>query len=234
MATHRTGARRATTRAGSAAVSATVSAAALIALAGCGLPGLGGGSSEPTPKVSPEASFTAKAPVPSGKPLGPGAKVPSPPDADFGDPTSVATAWAVTAYSHDTAYDAGPHDAVLRAARYATEKLAAAEREHRPAAGAGGQWLLWAEHKAWTTVKTSLETDGDAPSDTATTAWRQIAVTGKARGRDGWSGPGPRLHAFVQLVRDGRGDPWRVSKVNVVEAATVPSQQTTASPDRSE
>ncbi|KAF4410152.1 hypothetical protein [Streptomyces lycii] len=194
-------------------------ATALVALAGCGLPGLDRSDSG----AAEETSVAPKAPVPSGKPLDKDAKVPEPGPVDDRDATAVAQAWATAAYSYDTAYDAGPHDAVLRAGRYCTEKLAAADRSHRPAAGSGPEWAAWAEHRAWTRVKLEVESDGDAPADTATTAWRQLAVTGTAKGRDGWEGDGPRLHAFVELRRGGEGEPWRVNQVNVVEAAGPPS-----------
>jgi hypothetical protein len=209
------------------------SAAVVVALAGCSLPGPGSvGPDDERPSSAP--SFVPKAPVPGGKSLDSRAKVPSPPAVDARDATAVAKAWATTAYSYDTAYDAGPHDAVLRATRYVTGKLADAEREYRPAAGSGDRWNTWAQHRAWTRVKTSLETDGDAPTDTTTTAWRQLAVDGSAQGRDGWSGPGTQLQAFIKLVRDGKGMSWRIAEVNAVEAATVPSAQPSASSDRSE
>lgn len=199
-------------------------------LTGCGLKSLGdetdGTGAGPDPAVS--GSFTPKAPVPRGKPLDEGARVPSPPRVDDQDPTSVTRAWAILTYSHDTAYDAGPQDAVLRGSRYLVPERAAAEREHTPAGGTGSEWGVWAEHKAWTTVRLTFGDgdDGDVPADTASVAYREVFVDGRARGRDGWTGDGPRLMVSVKLSRSG-GGPWRVADVKVTVAA-VPSPSVSA------
>ncbi|MER7399675.1 hypothetical protein ABT381_29665 [Streptomyces sp. NPDC000151] len=199
---------------------ATAVAASLCVLAGCGLPGL----DRPEPKAKPtQPSFAEKAPLPSAKPLGPDAHVPEEPKPDRRDATAVAKAWALVAYSYDTKYDMSPHDAILRAVPYLTGKKAKEERGYHPAAGAGNEWNTWAKHKAWTKVKLHLEVDGDAPADTSTKAHRQISVSGTATGRDEWRGVGPRVQAFVTLVRsDAKGD-WQVSRVDAVPAAAVPS-----------
>ncbi|MEU7486826.1 hypothetical protein [Streptomyces sp. NPDC042319] len=195
-------------------------AVSLTALAGCGLPGL----ERPEQKVKPtEPSFAEKAPLPSAKPLGPDAKVPEAPKPDRSDATAVAEAWALVAYSYDTKYDMSPHDAILRAIPYLTSKKAKDERSYHPAAGAGNEWNTWAKHKAWTKVKLHLEVDGDAPADTPTKAHRQISVAGTATGRDGWKGVGPRVQAFVTLVRTNKKADWQVSRVDAVPAAIVPS-----------
>ncbi|WP_139140962.1 hypothetical protein [Streptomyces oceani] len=203
-------------------ISAAVTTA-LVALAGCGLPGLEGDSG---PRVKPTRStFSAKAPAPSGKPLGPDAKVPKPPEVDGENPTEVVKAWARVAYSYDTKYDASPQDAVLRAARYFTEKKAEQEREYRRAAGADARWNEWAEHKAWMKVETQFIFDGDAPPDRPLKAHRQLTVEGKAIGRDDWKGQGPRVQAFVTLKRGEKGKPWRISELHLIPAAAVPSTQ---------
>ncbi|KFG09743.1 MULTISPECIES: hypothetical protein [Streptomyces] len=206
----RDGARRAC-----AAVLATVTGVAV--LAACGLEDhretAGGGTATSAPP------FTPKAPLPSGRPLGPDAHVPRPTGVDGTDATAVAEAWVQVAYGHDTKYDTGPRDAVLRSARWFTAARAKAERSYRPASGAGEQWNSWAAHEAWTTVDVEADDDGDAPADSARDAYRALFVDGTAHGRDGWTGTGPQATVYVKLVRPGKGEPWRVDGVRTVEAA---------------
>ncbi|MDX2601449.1 hypothetical protein PV330_15630 [Streptomyces caniscabiei] len=174
--------------------------------------------------------FTPKAPLPSGKSLGPDAHVPRPTGVDETDATAVAEAWTEVAYGYDTKYDAGPHDAVLRSARWFTAAKAKAERSYRPASGAGEQWNSWAAHDAWTTVEVEPDDDGDGPADSARDAYRALFVDGTAHGRDGWTGTGPQATVYVKLVRPGKGEPWRVDEVRTVEAAiSAPDPSTTAS-----
>jgi predicted small lipoprotein YifL len=201
-------------------------AALVLALTGCGLPGpgLGFGDDDPTPSLTSPTTVPPKASLPPGQPLDDQARIPDPPTADGQDATDVARSWVTTAYRYDTAYDTSPQDAILRANRYATEAKAAAEREYRPAADPGARWNRWAAHEAWTTVAVTLHSDGDAPADTATTAYREFSVDGTAHGRDGWTGTGPRLTVYVELVREGgAGGSWRVTDVTTVEAVAPPS-----------
>jgi hypothetical protein len=149
--------------------------------------------------------------------------VPTPKKVDDKDATAVAEAWTEVAYGYDTKYDSGPHDAVLRAARWFTADKAEAERSYRPAAAAGEIWNTWAGHKAWTTVEVESDDDGDAPADTRTAAYRALFVDGEAHGRDGWTGTGPQATVYVKLVRSAKGGPWRVDDVRTVEAAAPPS-----------
>ncbi|MFF6998045.1 hypothetical protein ACFY93_24210 [Streptomyces sp. NPDC008313] len=217
-----------------AAAVAVASVTALAALTGCGLAdhreaGAAAPSTSGTPSVSP------KAPLPPGKPLGGDAHVPSVLGVDRTDAGELARAWARVAYGFDTKYDSGPHDALLRSARWFTPKKAAAERSYRPAAGAGDDWNAWASHKAWTTVKVEADEDGDAPTDTRTLAYRGLFVDGTAHGRDGWTGTGPRANVFVKLVRSQDGKPWRIADVITVDAATPPSPSpSSSSTDRPE
>jgi hypothetical protein len=208
------------------------SAAGLVLVAGCALPdhrqsstGQGGSSASARP------SFVPKAPMPSGKPLGPDARVPDPGAVDDSDPTSVSKAWAEMTYSYDTKYDKSPHDAVLRAVRWCSKRKAAAERSYQAASGPGADWNAWARHRAWTTVTVSVESEeleDDAPQDTEKVAHRSLVVEGKAHGRDGWTGDGPRLTAYTKLVRSAVGEPWRVDDVIVVEAVAPPSPRDSA------
>lgn len=209
-----------------AVVLATVTGVAV--LTACGLEDhretAGGGETSAEPSIAP------KAPLPSGKPLGEDAHVPSPSGVDDMDPTSVSRAWVEVAYGYDTKYDVSPHDAVLRTARWLTADKLKAERSYRPASGAGERWNSWAAHKAWTTVEVEFDDDGDAPSDTETEAYRAVFVDGKAYGRDGWTGTGPQATVYLKLVRSGKGEPWRVDDVRTVEAAAQPSTSPEASP----
>ncbi|MFF1453815.1 hypothetical protein ACFVYF_37640 [Streptomyces sp. NPDC058274] len=216
------------TKVGTLAPTAVAVTAAVAVLTGCGLQdhrqvGAAGPSASADPSVAP------KAPLPSGKPLGADARVPSPSAVDRADATEVSRAWAETAYSYDTKYDTGPHDAMLRSVRWCTAKKAAAERAYRPAAGAGNDWNTWADHQAWTTVALTADDDGDAPSDTRTLAYRALFVEGTAHGRDGWTGTGPRADVFLKLVRPGTGKAWRVAEVTSVEAAVPPSAPASSS-----
>ncbi|WP_051371480.1 hypothetical protein [Streptomyces sp. 142MFCol3.1] len=207
---------------------AVVSVTGLLALTGCGLQdhrdvvGVPGASPSAVPSVAP------KAPLPSGRPLGADARVPRPSGVDGTDATDVSEAWAEVAYGYDTKYDSGPHDAVLRSARWFTAKKAAAERSYRPASGAGDAWNTWAGHKAWTTVEVTPDDDGDGPRDTAVLAYRALYVDGTAHGRDGWTGTGPRANVFLKLTRAGQGQPWHVDEVNAVEAAAPPSPESSS------
>ncbi|MEV5435316.1 hypothetical protein AB0K80_04680 [Streptomyces sp. NPDC052682] len=196
----------------------------LAVLTGCGLRDLRDDpAGQAGPSASAEPSVAPKAPVPSGSPLGPDAHVATPGSVDDEDATEVSKAWAETAYSYDTKYDTSPHDAMLRSARWFTPRKAAAERSYRPASGPGDDWNTWARHRAWTTVTVSSELEDDAPRDGAKVAYRSLVVEGTAHGRDGWTGRGPRLNAYVKLVRSAAGRPWRVDDVAVVEAAEPPS-----------
>lgn len=189
----------------------------VVVLTACGLEDhreTAGGST-----ATSEPPFIPKAPLPSGKSLGPDAHVPNPTGVDETDATAVAEAWTQVAYGYDTKYDTGPHDAVLRSARWFTAAKAKAERSYRPASGAGEQWNSWAAHQAWTTVEVEPDDDGDAPSDSARDAYRALFVDGTAHGRDGWTGTGPQATVYVKLVRSGKGEPWRVDEVRTVEAA---------------
>ncbi|MDX3690723.1 hypothetical protein PV726_10395 [Streptomyces europaeiscabiei] len=203
------------------------SATGLALLSGCGLPdhrqsaaGQSAGSS-----ASSQPSIAPKAPVPSGKPLGLDAHVPVQRAVDDDDATEVSQAWAELAYGYDTKYDASPHDAVLRATRWCTKRRATIERSYRAASGPGDDWIVWARHQAWTTVTVSVELEDDAPKDSAKVAYRNLVVEGKAQGRDGWNGRGPRLNAYLKLVRSVSGKAWRVDDVNVVEAVDPPSPE---------
>jgi hypothetical protein len=210
-----------------------VSVTGLWALTGCGLRdhresvGAPGSSPSAVPSVAP------KAPLPSGKPLGADAMVPSPSGVDGTDATEVSEAWAEMAYGYDTKYDSSTHDAVLRSARWFTAKKAAAERSYRPASGAGNDWNTWAGHQAWTTVDVTSDDDGDGPVDTAVLAYRALFVEGTAHGRDGWTGTGPRANVFLTLRRAGSGQPWHVDAVTAVEAATPLSPPASSSPSSS-
>ncbi|WP_328554024.1 MULTISPECIES: hypothetical protein [unclassified Streptomyces] len=212
---------------------AVVSATGVLALTGCGLRdhrdvvGAPGSSPSAVPSVAP------KAPIPSGRPLGADAHVPSPSGVDGTDATEVSEAWAEVAYGYDTKYDYGPHDAVLRSARWFTASKAAAERSYHPASGPGEEWNTWAGHRAWTTVDVTADDDADGPADTAVLAYRALFVEGTAHGRDGWTGTGPRANVYLRLTRAGGGRPWHISEATTVEAAAPPTLPAPSSPSPS-
>ncbi|UQX02513.1 hypothetical protein [Streptomyces sp. RerS4] len=208
---------------------ALTTAVCVVLLTGCGLKDLRddkGAGPAPVPSVS--ETFPIKAPLPAGKPLDGQAKVKPVPSPDPADPSAVARAWLMTAYSYDTAYDTGPQDANLRALGYLTDKQAEVERSYRPGAGSGAAWATWAEHKAWTTVEITADEDDQGPGDTPTSSFRTFLVDGKAHGRDGWTGTGPQLTAFVELTMTGPGT-WKVAGVMVTPAAIPPSAAPSAS-----
>ncbi|MFD3802268.1 hypothetical protein ACFWTC_01290 [Streptomyces sp. NPDC058619] len=200
-------------------VLAAVVGAAL--LTGCGLRDLreekGAGPAQP----SAVETFPVKAPVPPGKPLDGQAKVQPVPSPDPTDASAVARAWLATAYGYDTAYDSGPQDANIRAVAYLTEEQAGAEREYRPGAGSGSDWATWAQHRAWTTVEITADEDDQGPDGTPGASFQTYYVEGTAHGRDGWTGPGPRLTAVVQLTLTGPAG-WKVAGVTVTPAAVPP------------
>ena len=222
---------------GTAAVSVLASVAGLVALTGCGLQdqrdavGAGGSSPSAVPSVAP------KAPVPSGKPLGTDAHVPKPTGVDETDASALVKAWAEVAYGYDTKYDTSPQDAMVRSARWFTPTKAAAERSYKYGSGPGDAWNTWAEHKAWTTPDVHHDDDIDDPRDTREKAFRTLYIEGTAQGRDGWTGTGPQLTAFIKLVRSGPGKPWRINEITAVEAAIPPSASAspaTSSPSSSD
>jgi hypothetical protein len=206
-----------------------VSVTGLVALTGCGLRDHGESVGVPGSSPSAVPSVAPKAPLPSGRPLGADARVPRPTGVDGTDATEVSEAWAQVAYGYDTKYDSGPHDALLRSARWFTAKKAAAERSYHPASGAGNDWNTWAGHHAWTTVDVTADDDGDGPTDTAVLAYRALFVEGTAHGRDGWTGTGPRANVYLKLTRTGPGRPWHVDEVTTVEAAVPPSPSSPSS-----
>lgn len=214
-------------RATTLAVTVVVAVAATVTLAGCTRSGDEAASTPSTSSSSPLVKAPlVKASPPSSRPLDGDARVPRPRQVDEHDAGAVALAWAELSYGYDTAYDTHPHAGTLRAARYLTQRKAAAEESYTPAAGPGAQWNTWAGHRAWTeTNATLVDADEEARADTSTRAHRVVAVDGKAHGRDGWKGPGPRLHAYLTLVRPTKSAPWRVHEIGIVEAVTVPSRQ---------
>jgi hypothetical protein len=219
MRTTRTGTSTGRNRGRTFTALAIVSVTGILTLTGCGLRdhrddvGVPGSSPSGVPSVAPKAS------LPPGRKLGADAHVPSPSGVDGTDATAVSEAWVEVAYGYDTKYDYGPHDAVLRSARWFTPAKAAAERSYHPASGAGAQWNTWAGHRAWTTVDVTVDDDADGPADTAVLAYRAYYVDGTAHGRDGWTGTGPRANVYLELTRAGGGRPWRVADVETVEAA---------------
>ncbi|MFJ3825995.1 hypothetical protein [Streptomyces nodosus] len=138
---------------------------------------------------------------------------------DERDASAVAVEWARLAYGYDTMYDTHPHTAFLRADHYLTAEQRAAERAYQPASAPGEQWNTWSSHAAWISAAVELaDPDEDTPADTLVLAYRAVVVKGKAHGRDGWTGAGPRLRAYLTLTRNSASAPWRISEITTDEA----------------
>ncbi|MCZ7458210.1 hypothetical protein [Streptomyces sp. WMMC940] len=162
---------------------------------------------------------SAKAPAPTSRPTDSGARLPQAKRIDESDASAVALEWARLAYGYDTAYDVHPHAGILRTARYLTAERREAERAYQPASAPGARWSTWSSHSAWISSAVELADLDEAPrADTPITAYRAVVVQGTAHGRDGWTGPGPQLHAYLTLARDSGSAPWRISEITTNEA----------------
>lgn len=167
-----------------------------VLLVGCGRltsppPPAASSSSAPLVSVSPypSSSFSGTPPVP----------VPSPATVNGADVDAVALAAVRAIESSDTRLDADPNDTVKRASAWLTPAFAAQVRAYPPVAAPGVTWNLWAAHRAYLKVITSLAGD-DHPVDSATAAYRQVVAVLHPVGRDGWAGPAQTTVVFVALA----------------------------------
>lgn len=148
-------------------------------------------SSAPLASVSPYPSswFSGTPPVP----------VPSPAAGNGADVDAVALAAVKAIESSDTRLDADPNDTLKRASAWLTPAFAGQVRAYPPVAAPGATWNLWAAHRAYLKVITSLAGD-DHPVDSATAAYRQVVAVLHPVGRDGWAGPVQTTVVFVALT----------------------------------
>ncbi len=165
-----------------------------VLLVGCGRltsPPAASSSSAPLVSVSPypSSSFSGTPPVP----------VSSPVTVSGADVDAVALAAVRAIESSDTRLDADPNDTVKRASAWLTPAFAAQVRAYPPVAAPGATWNLWAAHRAYLKVMTSLAGD-DHPVDSATAAYRQVVAVLHPVGRDGWAGPVQTTVVFVALA----------------------------------
>lgn len=126
------------------------------------------------------------------------------------DPDGVAAAALTTLFSYDTARDARPADAALRAMQWFSPGYWSAVQATSPVGNPGNAWSTWTSHRAIVTATVAPAGD-DRPADSATGAQRQLTVEQHPRGRDGWTAPSLRSTAFVVLVRVDGG--WAVDNV---------------------
>lgn len=203
---------------------ALVGFVALIVIAamfgGCGLIGSPAESSNAANDTSAPATTFSESAVPSPpQPLPRGTATPTlplprPADVRQTDATEVSSAALKVMYTYDTTTDTTTQDAVLRTEPWMTPAYAATQHEHLTVAAPGLEWATWQEHRAYT-VPTLEPVTEEAPSDTATAAYRQWLVTYKPVGRDGWQGEPVTVVAYVAMERAAASDPWRVSDVRV-------------------
>jgi hypothetical protein len=111
-------------------------------------------------------------------------------------------------YSVDSTADAGLRDAKLRAAPYLTpdytDRINAEPTQYVP--------NIWRQHRAYLAVRLKpLAREAGAPSDKATTAYRQWRMITIPTGRDGWRGTPGRSVIYVALTRASERSPWRIS-----------------------
>ena len=153
-----------------------------------------------TPASSSRASALSPNPYPSSSLSGtPPVPVPPPPTVNGEDVGAVALAAVKAIESSDTSLDADPNDTVKRASAWLTPAFAAQVRAYPPVAAPGATWNLWAAHRAYLTVTTSLAGD-DHPVDRSTAAYRQVVAVLHPVGRDGWAGPAQTTVVSVSLA----------------------------------
>lgn len=189
---------------------------------GCGLVGQAGKASkagDDTPSASSPPPSTAPVTVPPAQPIPRGTATPTLPlpstaKVAQSDATEVSSAALTVMFTYDTSTDTTAQDAVLRAQPWLTEEYAALQREHVSVGPPGAEWTTWTAHKAFTAPVLERGRD-QAPTDSATTAYRQWLVRYTPQGRDGWKGDETAVVVFAVLTRAKASDPWRVSDLLV-------------------
>lgn len=134
---------------------------------------------------------------------------------DRSDATAVAVWFAGALMTYDTALDVSPSDAGRRAAALASPSYAASLTS-APDLQPGYWWTTLQARHGWTSAATRLGGIGQAPADTATTAYRAVSVTATGRDQTGWSGDvqGPYL-LLVTCTRAAADQPWTVASAPV-------------------
>jgi len=191
--------------------------------AGCGL-GRDGSSDDsaqkPASTVRPSAGTSASEEPParpSGSPGIPHGGIPKPGDVDEQSPDAVAKG-ALTAYfTYDTTLDTSRNDGGRRMADsgWCTDTYAQELRSAAARSAPGATWDEWSRHRAYTTVKPAPADEAGKPDDTATAAYRTLAVTITPHGRDGWTGTPEVDVAYVEMSRSAPDKGWRLSEVTM-------------------
>jgi hypothetical protein len=153
------------------------------------------------------------APLPPGEPGKPAGPVPEL-DKVKSDPDSVATAFVVTMKSMDSNIDMTWYDASMRGAPLMDQSYLRQRLGEPPRSGAGGEWIEWSKHKAYTVaVATAQPPEMGQPEDTAIIAYRRISVVVTPTGRDGWKGVPTKSTIFVTLSKSSPEAAWKVADV---------------------
>lgn len=178
-----------------------------------------GGPGDP---ASPGASTTSSsaaasqpAPLPRKTPTQGAAAVfpmPEPRSVNQHRADQVAVAAAIALSASDTTLDADPNQTARRAIAWLAPSMAEQVTKFPPVAAPGAHWTTWAAHRAYLVPKPVLVEDSGRPTDSAAIAYRQLAVTTTAIGRDGWKASPDRSILFMTLNNiDGN---WRVAQVH--------------------
>jgi hypothetical protein len=159
----------------------------------------------PVPPAPPSSAFTWPTPAkrnldPTGKPRG----VPNLTKVDRKDPTAVAAAFAVTAYSLDARTDATPTAAGVRAAALATPKLAAVLKQDRSSTG-DADWSALVKAEGYRSVTAKPNEDGGAPAGNVTTAYASFVLTITDH-----PGATRTLTVYLKLARGSASAGWAV------------------------
>lgn len=165
-------------------------------------PSTGASRSSTSPTSAPRTSTspTASTRLP--------ARIVGPTPATASTPNAAALAGVKAIESSDTTVDADPRDTTQRASAWLTPRFAAQVKAFPPVAAPGATWNAWAAHRAYLTVVTSIGGD-EHPSDTASTAYRQVIAVTHPIGRDGWKGPAVTTVVSVSLARVSHQ--WRLA-----------------------
>jgi hypothetical protein len=153
-----------------------------------------------TPIVSFGANRVVTAPFPTPAP-----------GVDLHSPTAVAIAEVEATWTLNTTLAAGWYAGELAASAYMTPSYAASMRDYPPLGAPGATWMVWAAHRATTSVTASVEADPGGPSDTALTAYRKVIATVTPRSTAGWVGQPEVWLTYLVLSRTFLGAPWRVA-----------------------
>jgi hypothetical protein len=96
---------------------------------------------------------------------------------DLHSASAVALAEVEATWTLNTVLDTGWYAGQLAATAYMTPRSAAFVRKNPPLGSPGATWIVWAAHRATTSVTASIEVDPGGPRDSALTAYRKAMLT---------------------------------------------------------